>query len=114
LFTFSVSLHKDGHQVFQCFACGKRGSVIDLYAALEGIDTGEAIRKLSSGDLPELSREAILQKVKDQIDRAYPAFDYAVCDKCGAVFLENEYGEARSHGWKVSRSGKVCICPKHD
>jgi DNA primase len=32
---------------FKCFACGVKGSVIDLYKEVKGVDTAEAIRELA-------------------------------------------------------------------
>ncbi len=81
--TFSVALHADGHQIFQCFACGLRGSAIDLFAALDGISVREAIAKLSGKDLPRISEGAILERAYDAIERSYPKLALVACDTPG-------------------------------
>ena len=47
--SFHVSL-KDGIWLWNCFGCSRGGSVIDYVMAKEGVDVGEAIRRLSNGN----------------------------------------------------------------
>src|SRR4051794_11870678 len=48
-------------QRFVCFGCGAKGDVVDFLAALEGLDTGEAIRRLRelTGSSPPPPRRPI-------------------------------------------------------
>lgn len=121
VFTFSVKRHPAGHQVFACYACNLRGSVIDLIAALDHTTVRQAIKKLSGNNLPELSRDAILQRVEDQVKRMYPEFGYIACTipGCSTVAeLKNELDfvilcSGSSWLWKVSPNGRHAICYKH-
>lgn len=82
---FSVKRHRDGHLIFTCFSCHKRGSVIDLFAEINGITIREAIGKLLDRELPELSPSAMLQRSHDNWMRNQPQFAWLVCDDCGAM-----------------------------
>ena len=81
---FSVTVHRDGHKIFQCFACGKRGSVIDLFAALNGLPLSESIRKLSEGKKYDLSNDDLLRMRYESWLTSQPSFAWLVCDDCGA------------------------------
>lgn len=83
--TFVVSRHRDGHLIWQCFACGKRGSVIDLYAAMNNVTIRDAIKHFSGGNVPVLSKEAELQRSYDSWLRTQPGFAWLFCDNCGAT-----------------------------
>lgn len=113
--TFSVARHENGHDVWQCFACGKRGSVIDLLAALDGLTIGEAIRKLSTKNLPELSENAILQKIHDSIERSYAKFAVLACDtpRCDSLLPLDSLLDfvlavaSQPGGWGIGSDGSV-------
>jgi hypothetical protein len=119
---FSVMRHKDGHLIFSCFSCHERGSVIDLFAKLEGISVGEAIRILSK-DLPaELSHDTILQRAYDRHVRDNQSAYILVCSIPGCFSVkkvETELDAAvlcsgSSWQWKVSRNGSKALCWKHN
>jgi len=119
--TFSVLRHDAGHKIWNCYACGLRGSVIDLVAALDGSTVGAAIKKLSSKDLEPLSRDAILTRAYDQIERQRPEFGILACDQPSCYTTRNVGSEldfaifraGSSWLWKVSPNGRHAICWKH-
>lgn len=55
--SFTVYNSKDGLMRYRCFACGagsEGGDVIDFISAIEGIDTTDACKRLSAGELPKI------------------------------------------------------------
>lgn len=114
--TFAVSRHRDGHLIFQCFACGKRGSVIDLYAAMNNVTIREAIRSLGGPNVPALSRDSELQRSYDSWQRQQPGYAWLICDSCGTMLkIEDELSFFVLCGlgswlWDVCRDGSAkCI-----
>lgn len=114
---FSVRKHKDGHKVFTCFACGIRGNVIDLYAALERISVKDALRKMSAKkEIPRLSPDMVMQRAFDSLALSEPGYGVLVCDKCGQKRGINsllDFAILCSHGspWDAGRDGSA-RCPK--
>lgn len=82
---FAVNRHADGHLVFQCFSCHKRGSAIDLFAELNNLSVGDAIRKMSAGKAEVLSSDAIFQRSLDSWNRNQPQWAWLICDDCGEM-----------------------------
>ena len=55
--SLTVYNSSDGLMRYRCFACGagsEGGDVIDFVAAIEGISSAEACKRLSGGELPQL------------------------------------------------------------
>jgi len=67
----------NGHRLWQCFSCGRRGNVAQLYAALAGVPVGRAIAEIAShlGLIPSTPSECDSRRAEAEagreLDRAY-------------------------------------------
>lgn len=81
--SLGVFTHRDGTQLFSCFACGAKGNVIDFVIARDGLGFRAALEMLSGGRTFEQPTGA----TRDALTRAADAHEGAwllVCDACGA------------------------------
>lgn len=67
----------NGHRLWQCFSCGAKGNVAQLYAALAGVPVGRAVAEIASilGLIPSTPGEWDSRRAErlagEALDRAY-------------------------------------------
>ncbi len=112
----SVFLHRDGHEVFNCFSCNERGCVIDLYAKTNNVTIRQAIVDLSVDGSKAPSTEVRLTKAADAA-RAKEGKFLLCCVRCPATRQVADDLSAAilmdgGSNWEVAPDGIAAICPK--
>src|SRR5262245_11080573 len=109
---FAIGPHPSGmHLSWHCFACNEHGNAIDMYAALNRLTVGQAIKALDDG------------KREDPVDRLGRLADAArasegqyllACDGCGRCREVRDVLEAAviagNGSWLWGRVGKRWLC----
>lgn len=115
---FSVYRHRAGYLVWNCFACGARGDVFDLIAAVEGVPLRDVIRRLGAGMQPMTDEERLGRRA-DAWNAGRPALGVLACDSQGC-FETVPIGTwadlataTRALGWWVTPDGRMALCPAH-
>jgi hypothetical protein len=111
---FSVYRAKDGALRWYCFACGAKGDVLDLIAAVEGVPLADVIRRLGAGVQPVTDQERI-NRVADawQAGRPRRLLACDAVDGCMATIGVNSWLDVALSGWLLTPGGLVAMCPEH-
>lgn len=113
---FAVEKGKREYPTWRCFGCGRYGSPLDLYAALEGITIGAAIARLADVSAPQMSAEDRVARIADEA-RATEGKYVIQCGKCprtrDADGIDLAVMAAGGTPWIVSSDWKDARCPEH-